>query len=215
MKSPIRLLLADDHSVLRSGLKMLLNSYDDFCVVGEAESGEAALEKVEKLQPDIILLDISMPGIGGMSALQKIKASSQCKVIMLTMHADEEYLKEALEFGVSGYVLKQAADTELIQAIRDVTNGQIYVDSVLAQNLVKSLYHPSRQRDDHDSNLTDREKEVLQLIALGHANKEIAELLMISVKTVESHKTKIMEKIQCKKRSEIVRYALENGYISA
>lgn len=214
MNSQIRLLLVDDHSVLRSGLRMLLNSHEDMEVVGEADSGEAALEKVKELHPDIVLLDISMPGMGGISALQKIKEASKCKVLMLTMHADEEYLKEALEFGVSGYVLKQAADTELIQAIREVAKGQIYVDSGLAQNLVKSMYHPSKQRSELDSNLTEREKEVLELIALGHANKEIAEILMISVKTVESHKTKIMEKIQCQKRSELVRYALENGYIS-
>lgn len=215
MKSPIRLLLVDDHTVLRSGLRMLLNSHEDMIVVGEAESGEDALEKVKELKPDIVLLDISMPGMGGMTALQKIKEISEAKVLMLTMHADEEYLKEAMEFGVSGYVLKQAADTELIQAIKEVAKGQVYVDSGLAQNLVKSMYHPSsKQRSDYDSNLTDREKEVLTLIALGHTNKEIAETLMISVKTVESHKTKIMEKINCQKRSEMVRYALENGYIN-
>ncbi|MGI6451167.1 MAG: response regulator [Desulfitobacteriia bacterium] len=215
MKSPIRLLLVDDHTVLRSGLRMLLNSHEDMIVVGEAESGEDALEKVKELKPDIVLLDISMPGMGGMTALQKIKEISGAKVLMLTMHADEEYLKEAMEFGVSGYVLKQAADTELIQAIKEVAKGQVYVDSGLAQNLVKSMYHPSsKQRSDYDSNLTDREKEVLTLIALGHTNKEIAETLMISVKTVESHKTKIMEKINCQKRSEMVRYALENGYIN-
>lgn len=215
MKSPIRLLLVDDHTVLRSGLRMLLNSHENMVVVGEAESGEEALEKIKELKPDIVLLDISMPGMGGMTALQKIKEISEAKVLMLTMHADEEYLKEALEFGVSGYVLKQAADTELIQAIKEVAKGQVYVDSGLAQNLVKSMYHPSsKQRSDYDSNLTDREKEVLTLIALGHTNKEIAETLMISVKTVESHKTKIMEKINCQKRSEMVRYALENGYIN-
>jgi two-component system response regulator NreC len=215
MKSPIRLLLVDDHTVLRSGLRMLLNSHENMVVVGEADSGEEALEKIKELKPDIVLLDISMPGMGGMTALQKIKEISEAKVLMLTMHADEEYLKEALEFGVSGYVLKQAADTELIQAIKEVAKGQVYVDSGLAQNLVKSMYHPSsKQRSDYDSNLTDREKEVLTLIALGHTNKEIAETLMISVKTVESHKTKIMEKINCQKRSEMVRYALENGYIN-
>ncbi|HHV64916.1 MAG TPA: response regulator transcription factor [Peptococcaceae bacterium] len=214
MKSPIKLLLVDDHTVLRSGLRMLLNSHKDIVVVGEAESGEEALEKIKELKPDIVLLDISMPGMGGMTALQKIKEISEAKVLMLTMHADEEYLKEALEFGVSGYVLKQAADTELIQAIKEVANGQVHVDSGLAQNLVKSMYHPSKQKNDSDSNLTDREKEVLKLIALGHTNKEIAETLMISVKTVESHKTRIMEKINCQKRSEMVRYALENGYIN-
>lgn len=214
MKSPIRLILADDHTVLRSGLRMLLNSHEDMEVVGEADSGETALERVIELNPDIVILDISMPGMGGISALKKIKEISEAKVLMLTMHADEEYLKEALEAGVDGYVLKQAADSELIQAIREVAKNQIYLDSDLAQNLVKSMYHPSKKKNEHDSKLTDREKEVLELIALGNANKEIAEILTISVKTVESHKTKIMEKIQCQKRSEMVRYAIENGYIA-
>lgn len=213
MKSKIRLLLADDHTVLRTGLRMLLNSHEDMQVVGEADSGETAIEKVNELNPDIVLLDISMPGMGGLKALLEIKKISDAKVLMLTMHADEEYLKEALQAGVSGYVLKQAADAELIKAIREVSNGQIYLDSSMAQNLVKSIYHPSKKKTDVDSNLTDREKEVLEHIALGYTNKEIAELLMVSVKTVESHKTRIMEKIQCQKRSEMVRYAIENGYI--
>lgn len=214
MKSQIRLLLADDHSVLRSGLGMLLNAQDDMEVVGEAESGEGAIEKVKELNPDLVLLDISMPGMGGLKALQEIKKISQAKIIMLTMHADEEYLKEALQAGVSGYVLKQAADSELIQAIREVVKGQIYLDSSMAQSLVKSMYYPSRKKNNVDSNLTEREKEVLEHIALGYTNKEIAEILTLSVKTVESHKTRIMEKIQCQKRSEMVRYAIENGYIS-
>lgn len=214
MKSQIRLLLVDDHAVLRSGLGMLLNAQDDMQVVGEAESGEGAVEKVKELNPDLVLLDISMPGMGGLKALQEIKKISEAKVLMLTMHADEEYLKEALQAGVSGYVLKQAADSELIQAIREVVKGQIYLDSSMAQSLVKSMYHPSRKKNNVDSNLTEREKEVLEHIALGYTNKEIAEILTLSVKTVESHKTRIMEKIQCQKRSEMVRYAIENGYIS-
>jgi DNA-binding NarL/FixJ family response regulator len=214
MEAPINLLLVDDHSVLRSGLRLLLNSYEDLVVLGEADSGEAAIEKIKELTPDVVLLDISMPGMGGINALEKITKISKAKVLMLTMHADEEYLKEVLQAGASGYVLKQAADSELIRAIREVAKGQIYVDTKMAQNLVKSIYHSSKKNNRQDSNLTDREKEVLKLIALGHTNKEIGELLMVSVKTVESHKTRIMEKIQCQKRSEIVRYAIENGYIS-
>lgn len=214
MATSINLLLVDDHSVLRSGLRMLLDSYEDLLVLGEADSGEAALEKVKELNPDVVLLDISMPGMGGMSALKKITQISKAKVLMLTMHADEEYLKEVLQAGASGYVLKQAADSELVRAIREVARGQIYVDSKMAQNLVKAIYHSAKNKSRQDSNLTEREKEVLKLIALGHTNKEIAEMLMVSVKTVESHKTRIMEKIQCQKRSEMVRYAIENGYIS-
>ena len=132
---------------------------------------------------------------------------------MLTMHADEKYLQEALKAGASGYLLKQAADTELLQAIRDIAKGEIYLDSNLAQNLVKAIYSP-RKETRSDSNLTEREKEVLRYIALGYTNKEIGESLLVSVKTVETHKARIMEKIQCHKRSDLVRYALERGYIS-
>ncbi len=213
MKSQIRLLLVDDHTVLRSGLRLLLDSNQDMTVVGEAESGEEAIEKVKEVNPDIVLLDISMPGMGGIQALQKIKQISKAKVLILTMHADEEYLKEALQFGASGYVLKQAADSELIGAIREVFNGRIYLDSGMAQNLLKTIYLPTNNKNQINSTLTDREREVLKLIALGYTNKEIGEILVVSVKTVESHKTKIMEKIKCKKRSEMVRYAIENGYI--
>ena len=213
MRSQIRLLLVDDHTVLRSGLRLLLDSNQDMTVVGEAESGEEAIEKVKEINPDIVLLDISMPGMGGIQALQKIKQISETKVLMLTMHADEEYLKEGLQAGASGYVLKQAADSELIGAIREVYSGRIYLDSGMAQNLLKTIYHPVNNKNQVNSTLTDREREVLKLIALGYTNKEIGEILVVSVKTVESHKTKIMEKIKCKKRSEMVRYAIENGYI--
>ncbi len=213
MRSQIRLLLVDDHTVLRSGLRLLLDSNQDMTVVGEAESGEEAIEKIKEINPDIVLLDISMPGMGGIQALKKIKQISETKVLMLTMHADEEYLKEGLQAGASGYVLKQAADSELIGAIREVYSGRIYLDSGMAQNLLKTIYHPVNSKNQVNSTLTDREREVLKLIALGYTNKEIGEILVVSVKTVESHKTKIMEKIKCKKRSEMVRYAIENGYI--
>lgn len=210
--SKIRILLADDHAVLRSGLRMLLNAYDDMEVIGEAESGEEAVEKVLALFPDLVIMDISMPGMGGILAVNKIKAVSDAAILMLTMHADEEYVKQVLQAGVGGYVLKQSADTELIQAIRQVAGGQIYIDPEMAQSMVKAMYHQAKPPK-VQSQLTDREKEVLGLIALGHSNKEIAEILTVSVKTVESHKTRIMEKIQCQKRSEMVRYAIDNGYI--
>ena len=215
MKSQIKLFLVDDHLVLRSGLRMLLDSYEDMTVVGEAKSGEEAIEKVLEINPDIVLLDISMPGVGGLYALRKIKETADVKVLMLTMHADEEYLKEALQAGVSGYVLKQAAHSELVGAIREVAKGQIYMDPGMAQSLVKSIYHPLSNNTHGNSTLTEREREVLKLIALGYTNKEIGEILVVSVKTVESHKTRIMEKIKCKKRSEMVRYAIDKGYINS
>ncbi|HHY26306.1 MAG TPA: response regulator transcription factor [Desulfitobacterium dehalogenans] len=214
MTRQIRLFLADDHSVLRSGLKMILNSQKDMVVIGEADSGSAAIAKVKEINPDIILLDISMPDMSGLEALEKLTKLSSAKILMLTMHADEKYLQEALKAGASGYVLKQAADAELLQAIRDVARGEIYLDSSLAQNLVKSMYSPRKENNGSASNLTEREKEVLRYIALGYTNKEIGESLLVSVKTVETHKARIMEKIQCQKRSELVRYAINHGYIS-
>ncbi|HBV86058.1 response regulator [Desulfosporosinus sp.] len=214
MDSKIRLLLADDHAVLRSGLKMLLNSQKDMVVIGEAKSGLEAITQGKELNPDIVLLDISMPGMSGLEALEKIRKNSSAKVLMLTMHADEKYLQEALQVGASGYVLKQAADTELLQAIRDVAKGEIYLDSHLAQNLVKSIYLSERESKHSDSVLTEREKEVLKLVALGYTNKEIAESLQVSVKTVETHKSRMMEKLRCRKRSDLVRFAIDNGYVS-
>lgn len=214
MPLQIRLLLVDDHAVLRSGLKMLLNSQKDMIVVGEAKSGLEAITKAKELNPDIILLDISMPGMGGLEAIEKIKKGCTSKVLMLTMHADIKYLQEALEAGASGYVLKQAADTELLQAIRDVNKGDIFLDSHLTQNLVKSMYLSSKESKHSDSVLTEREKEVLTLIAQGYMNKEIGEALQVSVKTVETHKSRMMDKLRCNKRSELVRYAIKNGFIS-
>ncbi|CDX04352.1 Oxygen regulatory protein NreC [Desulfitobacterium hafniense] len=214
MTRQIRLFLVDDHSVLRSGLKMILNSQKGMVVIGEADSGSAAIAKIKEINPDIILLDISMPDMSGLQALEKLSKVSSAKILMLTMHADEKYLQEALKSGASGYVLKQAADTELLQAIRDVARGEIYLDSSLAQNLVKSMYSPRKDNNRSASNLTEREKEVLRYIALGYTNKEIGESLSVSVKTVETHKARIMEKIQCHKRSDLVRYAIEQGYIS-
>lgn len=214
MTRQIRLFLVDDHCVLRSGLKMILNSQKDMVVIGEADSGVAALTKIKTINPDIILLDISMPNMNGLEALDKISKVCTAKILMLTMHADEKYLQEALKAGASGYVLKQAADTELVQAIREVAKGEIYLDSSLAQNLVKSMYSLRKETNNPDSNLTEREKEVLRYIALGYTNKEIGESLLVSVKTVETHKARIMEKIRCHKRSDLVRYAIDNGYIS-
>lgn len=214
MTHQIRVFIVDDHSVLRSGLKMILNSQKDMIVIGEADSGVVALTKAKSLNPDIILLDISMPDMNGLEALEKIRKISSAKILMLTMHNDEKYLQEALKAGANGYVLKQAADTELLQAIREVVKGEIYLDSTLAQNLVKFMYSPHKETKNSDSHLTEREKEVLRYIALGYTNKEIGESLLVSVKTVETHKARIMEKIQCHKRSDLVRYAIEHRYIS-
>ena len=210
----IRLLLADDHTVLRAGLRLLLDSQEDMIVIGEAISGEEAIEKARALKPDVVLLDISMPGMGGLNAISRISNEEITKVLMLTMHQDKEYLQQALSEGAKGYVLKQAADTELLDAIRRVARGEVYVDKQLAQELFKNMYRSDNSGRTAASSLSEREKEVLKLVALGYTNKEIGESLSVSIKTVETHKAKIMEKTGCQRRSELVRYAIQNGFIT-
>lgn len=215
MSEKIRILLVDDHAVLRTGLRMFFNSQEDMEVAGEAVSAEDAFEKLLSIKPDIVLLDISLPGISGVEAIARIKElSPEVRVLMLTMHEGEEYLQQTLQAGANGYVLKKAADTELLEAVRAVARNDVFVHPSMAQTLIRALY----TRDVNEScrkniNLTEREKEVLNLVALGHTNKEISEKLSVSVKTVETHKARIMEKTDCERRSELVRYAMQQGYI--
>lgn len=213
----IRILLADDHAVLRAGLRMLLNSQSEMEVVGEASDGEGAVARSLDLKPDIVLMDLSMPGIGGIEAARRIKeALPETRVLVLTMYDDEEYLNQVLRAGASGYVLKKAADTELLSAIRAVHRGEVFLYPSLAKMLVQQVLHKD-QAAKHDKDgydvLSAREKEVLRLVALGHTNQQIAELLVVSVKTVETHKSRIMDKLNLKNRSELVRYAIERGLI--
>lgn len=216
MKEKIRLLLADDHAILRTGLKMFFNSQEDLTVVGEAVSGEDAVSKVQALQPDIVLLDISMPGMGGIEAVAAIKkVAPQVRIIMLTMHEGEEYLQQALREGANGYVLKKAADAELLEAIRAVAVNGVFLHPNMTQALIKAIQQEENTNTCRKGigNLTEREKEVLKLVALGLTNKEIGEELGVSIKTVETHKARIMEKTGCERRSALVRYAKEEGYI--
>lgn len=215
MNGKIRLLLVDDHAVLRTGLRMFFNSQEDMEVAGEAVSAEDAFEKVLSIKPDIVLLDISLPGLSGVEAIAQIKQlSPDVRVLMLTMHEGEEYLKQALKSGAHGYVVKKAADSELLEAVRTVARNDVFIHPSMAQTLVRSLYTSSvDETSKQNINLTDREKEVLKLVALGHTNKEISEELSVSVKTVETHKARIMDKIGCKRRSELVRYAMQEGYL--
>lgn len=215
MSEKIRLLLVDDHAVLRTGLRMFFNSQEDMEAVGEAVSAEDAFEKLLSLKPDIVLLDISLPGISGVEAIARIKElAPNVRVLMLTMHEGEEYLQQALQAGAQGYVVKKAADTELLEAVRAVAKNDIFVHPSMAQTLIRSLYTKEVNKSNkRNVNLTEREKEVLKLVALGHTNKEISERLSVSVKTVETHKAKIMEKTGCERRSELVRFAMQHGYI--
>ncbi|MDH7570383.1 MAG: response regulator transcription factor [Armatimonadota bacterium] len=219
MSEKIRLLLADDHAVLRSGLRLLLSEQPDMEVVGEASDGEEAVAKTLELKPDMVLLDITMPGMGGLEALERIKKElPSVKVVILTMHDDESYMERIMTSGGSGYVLKKAADTELLCAIRAVQQGGVYLHPAMTRVLVNQLSRKNlaNEKQGHlQSKLTEREREVLKLIAQGYTNKEIADMIFLSVKTVETHKAHIMEKLELRSRAELVRYALDNGLLKA
>lgn len=207
---PLRILLIDDHTVLRTGLRMLLQTQPDMDVVGEAGDGEEGLRAIRSLQPDLVILDLSMPGLGGLELLPHILAEQpELKVVILTMHDDAEFVRSALTLGARAYVLKRAADTELLTAMRAVARGETYVYPSLAARLIPLA--AERQSREAGARLSAREQEVLALIARGHTQQEIADLLCLSVKTVETHKARITEKLQLRTRAELVRYAITNG----
>jgi two-component system, NarL family, response regulator NreC len=210
----IRILLVDDHAVVRMGLNMLLNARPNMEVVGEASEGNEGIQKAEELKPDVVLMDLSMPhGKDGLSATSELKKIlPDTSILVLTMHDDEEYLFRAIQAGASGCILKSAPHEELLQAIESVAKGNAYLYPSATKRLMEEyLSHMKQDGSDSYSLLSDREKEVLTLIAKGYSNKEIAEKLIISVKTVETHKSKVMEKLQMKTRPELVSYALKKG----
>ncbi|MEZ4862312.1 MAG: response regulator transcription factor [Caldilineaceae bacterium] len=216
MSKPIRIVLADDHAVLRAGLTALLNAEADMEVVGEAGDGAACIRVVQEVRPDVVLLDINMPGVNGLEALAELrKVAPASRVLMLTMHDDQTYLRQVLALGGAGYVLKQAADSELLTAIRTVYHGGAFLHPAHAQALLQAdSAAPAEPVDQSLATLSDRELEVLKLIALGHSNKEIAEMLFLSVKTVETYKARVMEKLDLKSRAALVRFALNHGLMN-
>jgi len=216
----IRVLVVDDHAVLRAGLRLLLNAQADMEAVGEAGDGAEALTLARQLQPDVVLLDITMPGTGGLEVLRRIKqAVPKTHVLILSMHDDESYLREALRLGASGYTLKRAADTELISAIRAVARGEIFLHPSLTKVLVGELLDRDTGRQNHAesdyASLSDREREVLRLVALGHTSQQVADMLFLSLKTVETYKARAMVKLGLKNRSELVRFALRHGLLES
>jgi DNA-binding NarL/FixJ family response regulator len=213
-RNRIRLLLVDDHAVLRAGLRALLDREPDMEVVGEAASGPEALRKVEELGPHIVLMDISMPGLEGLETTAEIRQRHpRVKVLILTMHEDRRYLLQALKAGAAGYVVKRAADVELIGAIRAIQRGEAFLHPSMTKLLVEEYREEKVTGPAEGQPLSDREGEVLRLIAEGLSYKEMAERLGISVKTVETYRERIKEKLNLHSRGELVRYALERGLL--
>lgn len=201
----IKVLIVDDHAVLRAGLRALLNLQPDIEVVAEAADGLEAVEKVKRLAPEVVLMDISLPGRDGLEVTKDLKKTHPwVKVLILTMHEDPRYLHPALKAGASGYVVKRAADTELIDAIRAAYRGDVFLHPSVARIVVDEYL---------EQGLSEREREVLRLIAEGRTYKEMAELLALSVKTIESYRERIKEKLGLNTRAELVRYALEKGLL--
>ena len=213
---PTRVLLADDHAVLRSGLRLLLTSAKEYEVVGEASSGTETLTLAERLQPDLILLDLSMPALGGLDALPTLrKLVPSARILILTMHDDPQYLRQALKQGASGYALKKAADTELLSAISAVLRGEVYIHPSMTRLLLEDMLPESQSAGKENAwgSLSEREQEALKMVALGHTSAEIANLLNLSAKTVETYRARGMEKLGLRTRAALVKFALQEGLI--
>ena len=210
----IRVLIVDDHAVVRSGLRLLLAAEEDIEPVGEAGSARDAIFQARALKPDVILLDIVMPEQTGLDVLpQLMHESPDVKVLILSMQDEPRYVREAFAAGASGYVLKEAADNEVVAAVREVAGGGRYVNPALGARLVAAETEAERLADEDP--LSDREREVLRLLALGHTNQEIAKRLYISVRTAETHRAHIMQKLRLQTRADLVQYALAQGLLDA
>ena len=213
----IRVLLVDDHAIVRQGVRALLDAEAFVEVVGEAADGREAVAKAEELSPDIVVTDIGMPSLNGLEATRRIKAlAPQIKVLVLTMYDDERYVQRILRAGASGYVLKQAASAELISAIRAVSLGECYLSAAISKKLVDAFVRSGQTTGTEDPYdlLTDREREVLQLVAEGHTSKEIANLICIGAKTVETHRANVMDKLGIRGLAGLTRFAISRGIIA-
>jgi DNA-binding NarL/FixJ family response regulator len=210
-----RILIADDHAILREGVRALLATADDIEVVGEAADGREAIDLAQQLEPDLILMDVAMPGLGGLEATLEIRRRvPRAKIVVLSQYGEPEYVRRFLKAGVSGYVLKKAAGADLVAAIRAVMRGGLVLDPEVARTALQDTGAPDdAEAPDAYESLTDREKQVLKLVAEGHTNKDIAGLLGISVKTAMSHREHVMLKLQVHNRTELVRFALRHGVI--
>ena len=208
----IRAVVVDDHAVVRSGIRLLLDREDDIEVVGEAGNAKDAIFRARALKPDVILLDVVMPGQSGIEVLPNLlKEAANAKVLVLSMQDDPSYVREAFAAGASGYVLKEAANEEVVAAVREIASGGSYVHPALGARMVTAEAQ-ARAAAEADP-LSEREREVLRLLALGHTNQEIAKMLYISVRTAETHRAHIMQKLRLSTRAELVRYALSQGLL--
>jgi DNA-binding NarL/FixJ family response regulator len=214
--APLRILLADDHVTVRHGLKLLIEAQPDMKVISEASDGKTAMQNALALKPDVIIMDISMPGMNGLAATRALKQKQPNVIIVtLTRHGDDAYVQELLRAGVAGYVLKQSAPNELIQAIRAAAGGGQYIDSTLTARMTERLLGRADKTAKPLGELTDRESGVLRQIASGYSNKEIANQLELSVKTVEAHKANAMRKLGLRGRIDIVKYAVLQGWLDS
>jgi DNA-binding NarL/FixJ family response regulator len=212
--TPVRVLLADDHPIVLAGLKALIDASQEFEVVGEAQDGRAALSLAKELRPDVLILDVSMPELSGLEVATALAGERpECRVLVLTVHEDSAYLRQLVRTGVSGYLLKRSASDELIRALRAVVSGGMYLDPAIAGKAVgggaKGSLHPEHRTVE----LSERETEVLRLVARGHSNKEISAQLNIGVKTVETYKMRAMDKLGYRSRANLVRYAAGKGWL--
>lgn len=214
--SRIRVLIADDHALLREGIRALLSLATDIEIVGDAADGREAIEKCVALDPDIVLMDVAMPGLGGLEATLEIrKKCPRTLILVLTQYDDREYVTRFLKAGVSGYVLKKAAGSELASAIRNVFRGGLVLDPAIARDALREPSPEAGGSEDPYESLTDREKQVLKLVAEGRTNKEVADELDVSVKTAMSHREHVMQKLDLHNRTDLIRYALKRGVLTA
>jgi len=215
MGTPLRILVADDHAIVRQGLKLLIDSQDDMHVVAEAPDGSTAVELTGTARPDIVVIDISMPGMSGLVATRMLKRHyPELKIVALTRHEDQTYLEELLRAGASAYVLKQSPPADFLRAIRAVAAGGLYLDAAMTTRVADGLFAGGARLDSPPgATLTEREAEVLRLVAVGHGNIEIADRLDISVKTVELHKSNAMRKLGLKGRVDVIRYGVLRGWL--
>ena len=214
--APIRVVIADDHAILREGIKVLLQAQSDLVVVGEAEDGRQAVQRCQELRPDVVLMDIAMPGLGGYEATLEIRRlMPNIRVLVLTQYDNKEYVLRFLRAGAAGYLVKKAVGTELVSAIRAVAHGETYLHAAIAGAVVEDYLGVDRSSEgDVYDRLSEREKQVLKLIAEGSTNKEIASVLDIAVKTVMAHRTNLMAKIGAHSRTDIFKFALRKGLIT-